>query len=76
MDSAILSLMGRCLASPLQTCSPASTGANVCTRPSVTAGASMLPGRAARWVSLGSIPPLGGATGLRKSVDLRLRGLG
>ena len=75
MDSAILSLMGRCLASLLQTCSPALMGANVCTRPSVTAGASTLPGLAARWVSLDSIPPLGGVTGLRKSVDLRLRGL-
>ena len=75
VDSAVLSLMGRCLASSLQICSPASTGASVCARPSVTAGGSMLLGRAARWVSLRAIPLLGEATGSRKSVDLRLRGL-
>lgn len=43
--------------SPLQTCSRASTGASVCTQPSVTADASMPVDHAARWVGLGSIPP-------------------
>lgn len=43
--------------SPLQTCSPASTGVSVCTQPSVTADASMPLDLVVRWVGLGFIPP-------------------
>lgn len=60
----------------LQICSPASMGVNVCTQPSVTADASMPLGRAARWVGLSSISPLGWAMGAGKAVGLSPGGSG